>query len=61
MIYNTSVNKFITSTVTNIIQINVTNITGDTANFKNGWVGTKSSPSDWAVGFFAGVFSYTGW
>ncbi|XP_026331823.1 large neutral amino acids transporter small subunit 1-like, partial [Hyposmocoma kahamanoa] len=27
----------------------------------DGWVGTKASVSEWAVAFFAGVFSYVGW
>lgn len=37
------------------------NIIGKTANLKDGWAGTDTSASDWAVAFFAGIFSYSGW
>ncbi|XP_026497365.2 large neutral amino acids transporter small subunit 1 [Vanessa tameamea] len=34
---------------------------GGVEHFDNGWVGTKTSVSDWSVAFYSGIFSYSGW
>lgn len=34
---------------------------GGIENFENGWEGTSSDISKWSVGFYSGIFSYSGW